>query len=327
MHHPLISIIVPVYKVEPYLRRCLDSIVNQTYANLEIILVDDGSPDNCPHICDEYAKKDNRIVVIHKKNGGLSDARNVGTACANGDYIYYIDSDDELPLNSILSLYNYAESNPDAEIIVGKTHCPQKNSIYQKQLFDYDYTFKSNIEFRKYCSSGINTFPVNAWNKLIKKDFILTNNISFKKGIIHEDELWIFLIAKVAKNIVCVNQNTYIHYINPNSIMTATPNAEKKSSWGIILSDIFSEIDQPLFTEQFFKYYTLFSQIFPLLSEEETPLFKDIWKNCIHCAYRNNFKVLASILFFHKFLRKVIHGHGTGFAIWILRTKIYKNKI
>ena len=88
--HPLISIIVPIYKVEPYLRQCLDSIVNQTYTNLEIILVDDGSPDGCPAICDEYAAKDSRIVVIHKENCGLSDARNAGLDICKGEYIWRI---------------------------------------------------------------------------------------------------------------------------------------------------------------------------------------------------------------------------------------------
>ena len=89
-----ISVIVPVYKVEPYLRKCLDSIVNQTYRNLEIILVDDGSPDNCGRICDEYAERDNRIRVIHQKNGGVSSARNEGLKIASGDWIGWVDSDD-----------------------------------------------------------------------------------------------------------------------------------------------------------------------------------------------------------------------------------------
>ena len=89
-----ISVIVPVYKVEPYLRKCLDSIVNQTYRNLEIILVDDGSPDNCGRICDEYAERDKRIRVIHQKNGGVSSARNEGLKIASGDWIGWVDSDD-----------------------------------------------------------------------------------------------------------------------------------------------------------------------------------------------------------------------------------------
>ena len=94
MKGPLISVIVPVYKVEQYLDRCLQSIVNQTYKNLEIILVDDGSPDNCPQICDEWAKRDKRIKVIHTQNRGVSTARNIGIDVANGQYIGFVDSDD-----------------------------------------------------------------------------------------------------------------------------------------------------------------------------------------------------------------------------------------
>ena len=94
MENDLVSIVVPIYNVEKYLKKCIDSIINQTYKNIEIILVDDGSTDNCGKICDEYTKTDNRIVVIHKKNGGLSDARNAGLDIAKGKYIAFVDSDD-----------------------------------------------------------------------------------------------------------------------------------------------------------------------------------------------------------------------------------------
>ena len=102
---PLISIIIPVYKVEPYLRDCIDSCIQQTYKNIEIILVDDGSPDQCPDICDEYAKKDSRIKVIHKKNGGVSDTRNVGMKIAKGEWWTFVDSDDYLHPQMIEKLY------------------------------------------------------------------------------------------------------------------------------------------------------------------------------------------------------------------------------
>ena len=101
----LVSIIVPIYKVEPYLDRCVQSIVNQTYKNLEIILVDDGSPDNCPAMCDAWAEKDSRIRVIHKENGGVSSARNAGLDMATGDYITFVDADDSLDCGALESLY------------------------------------------------------------------------------------------------------------------------------------------------------------------------------------------------------------------------------
>ena len=110
-----ISVVVPIYKVQDYLERCIKSIINQTYDNLEIILVDDGSPDECPKICDEYALKDERIKVIHKENGGLSDARNFGIAAATGKYISFIDSDDWIS-KDFFSLLYFAIIENDCQI-------------------------------------------------------------------------------------------------------------------------------------------------------------------------------------------------------------------
>ena len=122
----LISIIVPIYKVEPYLNKCVQSIVDQTYRDLEIILVDDGSPDNCPAICDAWAAKDSRIRVIHKENGGLSDARNAGLAIATGKYICFIDSDDSIAPTFIAELYDaLSRTGADiAEAVVWATSQP-----------------------------------------------------------------------------------------------------------------------------------------------------------------------------------------------------------
>lgn len=116
--YSMLSVIVPVYKVEPFLKRCVDSIIHQTYKNLEIILVDDGSPDNCGAICDEYANKDDRIKVIHKENGGQSSARNVGIAIAKGDYIAFVDSDDWIDSDMYETLIGLAEKY-DADIAEG----------------------------------------------------------------------------------------------------------------------------------------------------------------------------------------------------------------
>ncbi|MBR1540013.1 MAG: glycosyltransferase [Clostridia bacterium] len=117
MEEELISIIVPVYKVEKYLDKCINSIVSQTYKNLEVILVDDGSPDSCGKMCDEWTQKDTRIKVIHKENGGLSDARNFGLDCAKGKYIQFVDSDDYIEKDMIEFLYkNLKENNADISI-------------------------------------------------------------------------------------------------------------------------------------------------------------------------------------------------------------------
>ena len=116
MEQPLISIIVPVYNAEQYLEKCVNSIINQTYTNLEIILVDDGSPDNCGAICDEYAKKDSRIKVIHKSNGGVSSARNRALECLTGEYVAFVDSDDYIHQDYINVLYNALSDGVDLSI-------------------------------------------------------------------------------------------------------------------------------------------------------------------------------------------------------------------
>ena len=108
---PRLSVIVPVYKVEKYIHKCVDSILNQTFTDFELILVDDGSPDNCGRICDEYAEKDSRVRVIHKKNGGVSDARNVGVVESKGDYISFVDPDDWIETNALEQIWNKAEAN------------------------------------------------------------------------------------------------------------------------------------------------------------------------------------------------------------------------
>ena len=106
-----VSVIIPVYNVENYVKKCIDSVINQTYTNIEIILVDDGSTDSCGSICKEYSLRDNRILVIHKKNGGLSEARNVGLSYAKGNYILFVDGDDYIEKNMIEKLYNTILSN------------------------------------------------------------------------------------------------------------------------------------------------------------------------------------------------------------------------
>ena len=108
MSKPKISVVIPIYNVEKYLQRCVDSVLNQTLRDLEIILVDDGSPDKCPLICDQYAKKDSRVFVIHKKNGGLASARNAGMKAATGTYLFFLDSDDWIDLDGLELLYNTA---------------------------------------------------------------------------------------------------------------------------------------------------------------------------------------------------------------------------
>ena len=138
----LISIIVPVYRTEKYLDRCVESIVNQTYKNLEIILVDDGSPDDCPKMCDEWAKKDKRIKVIHKENGGVSSARNIGIKSAKGKYIGFVDSDDYIEKEMYESLIDVLNKNKNLDYIYCDIYDAEKINNHSRE----DYKILSKIE-------------------------------------------------------------------------------------------------------------------------------------------------------------------------------------
>lgn len=212
----LISVIVPVYKVEDYLCKCIESICNQTYTNLEIILVDDGSPDNCPSICDNYAKKDTRIKVIHKINGGLSDARNVGTDLATGKYIFYVDSDDYVDNDIIEILYTELLNN-NSEIAVSRYDKIYNNTISEKRVYNENIIkgTGSDILYDLLSDGGW-----TAWGKLYKREIIGNNR--FTKGILYEDfDLIPSLFIKTNKALI-VNRPMYHYLVRDNSIMGVT---------------------------------------------------------------------------------------------------------
>ena len=206
---PEISIIVPVYKTEKYLHQCIDSIISQTFTNWECILVDDGSPDNCPSICDEYAKKDSRINVIHQKNGGVSAARNAGLFIAQGVYIAFVDSDDTVSKDYLLTLIKHMY---DTDLVV---------AIKSKFIASKDYTrdyFLSNFShFRnsKYSFSILHS----PWNKLYKRDLININKISFNDNISNgEDYLFNLTYLKYANLFTLINADIYNYRFVENSL-------------------------------------------------------------------------------------------------------------
>ena len=212
----LISIIVPVYNVEKYIKKCIDSIVNQTYKNLEIILVDDGSPDNCGKICDEYAEKDKRIKVIHKKNGGLSDARNAGIKIAKGSYIGFVDSDDWIHENMYKEVYK-ALIEKDADIACCKLiRC--KNSIEKiSEKFDNKIEEYNQIQYmKKFFKIDSQECVYYAWNKLYKKQVIDENQ--YPINLTSEDVVGTYKALLKCKKIVEINYPYYYYYYNPNSI-------------------------------------------------------------------------------------------------------------
>lgn len=217
----LVTVIVPIFNVEKYLEKCIDSIRQQTYRNLEIILVNDGSQDNSGSICDRYANLDNRIRVIHKKNGGLSDARNSGIKAANGDYISFIDSDDYIEKETYDILINSIKSNNADMAICGRwieeELCRRELYTESKEIV-MDSTEALKLYFKR------RKMDASACDKLFKKE--LLKDMYFPVGKIHED---IFVMDKIimkCKKIVHVGKPLY-HYVNRKGSITKTSFTEK----------------------------------------------------------------------------------------------------
>lgn len=208
---PLVSIIVPCYKVEQYLPNCIESIFCQTYTNWELILIDDGSPDNCGNICDDYAVKDNRIKVVHKQNGGLSSARNAGMKIMTGDYVTFLDSDDFLHKDALHILVKHAKKH-DAQIVQcnfvrgSETVFPDWSNHEKVDVYD------NHTVFTKFAAKII------VWGKLYKRE--LLDDITMPEGIINEDDWTTWKIYYKAKTIVVTSRPLYYYTVNPNSIMS-----------------------------------------------------------------------------------------------------------
>ena len=207
------SIIVPIYKVEQYLDKCVQSLINQTYRNIEIILVDDGSPDRCPQMCDNFAKNDDRIVVLHKTNGGLSDARNKGLEVARGEYIIFVDSDDYIELDACEKFAAY--SNKGFDILIGDAfleggsanveHIEPSDNIYSGE--DYLLTALKNKKA-----------PMAVWLNIYRKEFLEAHNLKFKYGRLHEDEEFTPRAFLKAKTVICTGVFFYYYIIRDGSI-------------------------------------------------------------------------------------------------------------
>ena len=213
----LLSIIIPIYNTEKYLRQCLDSVLQQTYVNLEIILVDDGSPDNCPQICDEYAVKDNRIKVIHKTNGGLSSARNAGLDVAMGEWIGFVDSDDWLLPDMYERLYSAVKLENADLAICGYKYVDESNapitdnfSYIKNEILAKLDVFNKLIEIK-------NSFYVTAFNKIYAKKIFL--NLRFPVGRIHEDEFIVHHIFAKCEKTVTISDILYMYVQREGSIM------------------------------------------------------------------------------------------------------------
>lgn len=218
------SVIIPIYKVEKYLKECVDSVLRQDYNDFEVVLVDDGSPDNCPQICDEYAAKDSRVVVVHKENGGLSDARNAGIKVATGEYIFFLDSDDYWDNPSAISIIadNIKKYNSDICQYFERRYIESEQAL---RPFPYKNLESMNgMEFSELLTSAVksNSVAISAHANVVNRKFLLDNNLFFKKGIKTEDLEWSIRIYLCRPKISFVDDVFYIYRSGRKGSITST---------------------------------------------------------------------------------------------------------
>lgn len=234
-----VSVIVPIYKVEPYLKRAVASILHQTYHNLEIILVDDGSPDQCGRICDDYAKEDNRITVIHKENGGLSDARNAGLDTAHGEYIVFVDSDDFIAEDYVETLMQCLKKY-DADVAMC-SYAVTASVELDESIFKASRDETVEVCDRRELLNNLYdanhkdaTYFIVSWNKIYKAS--LWQDVRFPKGRIHEDEATTYKIYDRAQKGVYLHRPLYGYFTAPSSITRDRFNI-KRLQWMDALDD------------------------------------------------------------------------------------------
>ena len=312
----MISVIIPVYKVEKYLDECIMSVVSQTYKDIEVIIVDDGSPDSCPQICDNWAKKDSRIRVIHQENAGLSVARNIALEAANGEYIAFVDSDDFIHPLMLEKLYQaLTESNADISMcgfdyFVDGT-CSFKQ-IKESKMSDERNTIQllSHTDFVDLFADLEVPITAVVWNKLYKKEVI--SDTVFKPGVLIEDIRFISELAHRIDKVVSVNEKLYFYRNRERSIMHYKKDVliHKANAFeDCILSFIKSESDT------FIKKYIssclnkVANSIILLQKDKEE--YKDIinslrqWYVKIYDKYRKQFGISSAKLWLYRYFPKM----------------------
>lgn len=300
----LISIIVPIYKVEEYLDECVTSIINQTYANLEIILVDDGSPDSCPRLCDEWAKKDERIRVIHKKNGGLSSARNAGLDVATGEYISFVDSDDFINLDALQNLYNRFQGDEDIVIVSGMIYRYKDGNINALKD-EWRLTEEKVIAAKDFLLETLTQKTSHTvWNKLYRRNIL--DGVRFCEGRNNEDILFMYDLGKKISNMdvrmIEIPQYVYYYRYREDSICTS---AKIPLEIDILrnLEDMMNDCkysDEKLYNALHFLYaQTLFIFV-------DSLLLNTIWRHIYFTEYQSKLRKISLEYTFKNFQFKSV---------------------
>lgn len=324
----MVSIIVPVYKVEPYLSRCIESIIKQTFCDFELILVDDGSPDNCGAICDEYAEKDARIKVIHKSNGGVSSARNVGLDVAKGEYIAFVDSDDWIH-PQMLEILSQALVQANAGFCACKVKIVYDESD-SKFIEDIHSIFAPEVcncadvlkdYFPKF-SEKLTTF---VYNKLYRRECFDNIRFDCQMGI-YEDEMVALELIENAKKVAFVDHELYYYYQSENSLIRSKYNLKRLNTFSSLqhLIDFMAQHDWNYQVDElerrwmmaFLDNYYIIEQYHPeflpeIISYKKTYLRK-VYKWIQNGKVSRMYKVVTILFAVHPLLAKRLYSYLRG---------------
>lgn len=299
--NPKVSIIVPVYMVEPYVRKCVDSILAQTLKDFELILVDDGSPDSCGEICDKYAQKDGRIKVIHKENGGQATARNAALDIAKGDYIGFVDSDDWIEPDMYELLYDMCIKN-DCDIancssIIYFKNKTVKNGKHPLTVHNRDQAMRSMLEGDLYDEV--------VWTKLIKRS--LLEKIRFPVGIAYEDTAFTYKVFHKSSRVCCIGVPKY-HYIKRDDSTMDRALKNIKIDGVLIYDEMYQFMD---------KYYPDLQDLVTLkLANSAMVILNQISSNPNFSKYKNDYNKVTNIL--NRYINKTIRIQEYPMSVKVL---------
>lgn len=300
----LISIIIPVYNVESYISKCIESVLNQTYKEFEIIIVDDGSPDNSIKIAQKYADIDKRITIIRKENGGLSDARNAGMQEAKGKYIYFLDSDDYIEDILLEKVINCAEKNNSDVIIFGYfvDYVDDKGSVkYTNNVFLNTTELEVKYEGSFIVDNNLLAMLGYAWNKFYKRDYLINNNIKFEKGVsLIEDILFNELALTKSKNIFILKNQLY-HYTHRDISTLST--TFYKDSYKLQIKSIKAR-------ENILKYWNIKEEIVrKIISKQQIESIRFCCSNMFY--YKNDLTLMEK----YKYIKYMLYDENTKVRI------------
>lgn len=318
---PLLSVIIPVYKVEKYLHQCVDSVINQNLQNIEIILVDDGSPDSCPKICDDYAEKYDYIKVIHKPNGGPSSARNAGIDVAQGEYLVFLDSDDWWnPSINVNEMLDYVNSNPQTEMFLFTAidYLEGQGYFKRNEHIDMSGVDVSSVEefYRSLLNRG--NMEVAAYTKFLKTSFIKENDLYFTRDLLSEDNEWMIRLLRVLNSVDIIDKPLYIYRAGRPDSITGTIKKKNISDllWIIKQSIEFYKANKDFHLKNYELCFTAYLWFCAmglctcLSKQEKNELYTQFRETSIVCSYSNSRKT--------KMCRVIYRLFGLHITIFVL---------